>query len=121
MPGIRRSSIRQAASFGCPDARNSSADAKASARNPVERRSLRVDFLTRSSSSTIKISAVSRFLFLVSIILPLRNAFRALHYIIKTLEFYSHLVEGRHYPLVEVDGDLKAVNPTQPFRHSNQI
>jgi hypothetical protein len=56
MAGIRKSRIRQSVSLASPELRNSSADAKASARNPAERRSLRVERLTETSSSTIETS-----------------------------------------------------------------
>src|SRR6267142_4450274 len=63
MPGIRRSRIRQAVFAVDFDSRNSSADAKASARNPEERRSLRVERRTEISSSIIETTMSSGSLF----------------------------------------------------------
>src|SRR5437867_2819253 len=63
MPGIRRSRIRQAVSAADFESRNSSADANASARNPEERRSLRVDRRTETSSSTIETTMSSGIFF----------------------------------------------------------
>src|SRR2546427_9372798 len=63
MPGIRRSRIKHAVSPADWEFRNSSADAKASARNPEERRSLRVDRRTETLSSTIETTRSSSIFF----------------------------------------------------------
>src|SRR6059036_3638074 len=76
MPGIRRSRIRQAVSAADFESRNSSADAKASVRNPEERRSLRVDRRTEMSSSTIETTRSSG-IFFPFISVPQADSFMA--------------------------------------------
>src|SRR5204863_1243909 len=59
MPRIRTFRIRQAVSFRAPDLRNSSADAKTSARSPTDLSRLLMASRTDSSSSTIETRGVS--------------------------------------------------------------
>jgi hypothetical protein len=71
------SRIRQPVSAARSDSRKSSADAKASARRPELLRSLRVDLLTETSSSTIETSGPAGVIFFAFITVPERNIVHA--------------------------------------------
>src|SRR5437016_10682376 len=90
---MRTSCNRQAVSATRPDCRKSSADAKASARRPEERRSRRVDLLTETSSSTIETSGSPTVLVFASISVPQPNFVHAFTVWRKRGGFYCTLVQ----------------------------
>src|SRR6266404_4937234 len=121
IPGMLTSSIRQPVSVTRPDCRKSSADAKASARRPELLRSLRVDLLTETSSSTTETSGASDVLFFASIAVPPPSFFmphsnRAQHGN-STVSWYS----TGHCPLGQVDADLALAGGSEFFNHPDQI
>ena len=124
IPGMVISSIRHPVAAICPDCRNSSADAKASARIPELRRSLRVELLTEGSSSTRDTSCSSTHLYLFRIHSRPSTIFCSCHDNTRLQHENSTVPWGIGVVTVlwgQVEGDLFLACDSELFGHSNQI
>src|SRR5258708_1939293 len=96
---MRRSRIRHPVSPAHSERRNSSAEEKASARNPDERRSLRVERRTETSSSTI-LTTISSVGFSPFIPAPQPRLVHGLCYSRRRRAFYCPLVQVWNMELI---------------------